>query len=112
MAVALLWLLVLTGVQKLGPNGLTKTLALSSTTSLSWNPMRMGKALGCAGAFTGMLATGNLCLMFVQVSFYQVRMANQIPLTGSRCIGEACTWLGHVAGEALQSHASTPAYSG
>jgi GDP-fucose transporter C1 len=32
----------------------------------------MGPALGCAGAFTGMLATGNLCLMFVQVSFYQV----------------------------------------
>ena len=71
MAVALMWLMVLTGVQMTGKNFVTKLLSLHSP--LSWNPLQMRKALGCAGAFTGMLATGNLCLMFVQVSFYQVQ---------------------------------------
>jgi len=76
MAVALMWLMVLTGVQMTGKNFVTKLLSLQ--TPLSWNPLNMGKALGCAGAFTGMLATGNLCLMFVQVSFYQAAKSQHI----------------------------------
>mmetsp|Transcript_30117 Transcript_30117/g.58875 ORF Transcript_30117/g.58875 Transcript_30117/m.58875 type:complete len:343 (+) Transcript_30117:88-1116(+) len=78
MAVALMWLGVLTVVQVVAPKRLLKLLGLSRTTRLSWNPLRMGNAVGCAGAFTGMLATGNLCLMFVQVSFYQAAKSQHI----------------------------------
>lgn len=71
MAVALVWLAVLSIFQRLGPSSGVNMLGLSGK-HLSWNPVGMSRAVICAGAFTGMLATGNLCLMFVQVSFYQV----------------------------------------
>uniref|UniRef100_A0A7S0YLG0 Sugar phosphate transporter domain-containing protein n=1 Tax=Hemiselmis tepida TaxID=464990 RepID=A0A7S0YLG0_9CRYP len=78
MAVALMWLMVLTVLQAVGPGFICKFLGLSRTKRLDWNPLNMGNAIGCAGAFTGMLATGNLCLMFVQVSFYQAAKSQHI----------------------------------
>lgn len=96
MAVALMWLMVLTGVQMTGRNTVTKVLGLNEP--LSWNPLRMGKAVGCAGAFVGMLATGNLCLMFVQVSFYQVaRPPRAMPAPRRHTVGlprrlRHCEW--------------------
>uniref|UniRef100_A0A6U4TTN3 Sugar phosphate transporter domain-containing protein n=1 Tax=Hemiselmis andersenii TaxID=464988 RepID=A0A6U4TTN3_HEMAN len=78
MAVALMWLMVLTVLQAVGPGFICSFLGLSRTKSLDWNPLHMWNAVGCAGAFTGMLATGNLCLMFVQVSFYQAAKSQHI----------------------------------
>lgn len=84
MIVALFWLGVLTLVQRFGPKPVLKLLNSIDVSDdeknfLSWtNTKEYMSAIGAAGAFVGMLASGNLCLMFVQVSFYQAAKSQHI----------------------------------
>eukprot|EP00960_Hanusia_phi_P072214 767730-Hanusia_phi.AAC.2 len=68
MAVALFWLYALTLLQRHGPRSLNVLLNLEDIPKLEWKVKNVLSAAGVAAAFTAMLASGNLCLMFVQAA--------------------------------------------
>ncbi|EKX53811.1 hypothetical protein GUITHDRAFT_160935 [Guillardia theta CCMP2712] len=78
MAVALFWLYVLSLLQRHGPKSLNVLLNLDDIPKLEWRIKNFLSAAGVAAAFTAMLSSGNLCLMFVQVSFYQAAKSQHI----------------------------------
>ena len=71
MIVALLWLYLITLIQRVKPTWL-EVIGIQATPLLQWDLKSFLSSSGAAGAFMGMLSMGNVCLMFVQVSFYQV----------------------------------------
>jgi hypothetical protein len=71
MIVALIWLYGLTIIQRIQPS-MVKAIGIERTPLLRWDVKSILASSSAAGAFMGMLSTGNVCLMFVQVSFYQV----------------------------------------
>jgi hypothetical protein len=71
MIVALIWLSALSFIQRNSLMSL-EFIGISRAPLLTWTLKSMMASAGAAGAFMGMLSAGNLCLMFVQVSFYQV----------------------------------------
>jgi hypothetical protein len=72
MIIALVWLYALTIAQRLWPSSL-EVIGIHRAQPLSWDLKSILASSGAAGAFMGMLSMGNVCLMFVQVSFYQVK---------------------------------------
>ena len=71
MIVALIWLYGLTIIQRIRPS-MMEIIGIEKSPLLKWDLKSILASSGAAGAFMGMLSTGNVCLMFVQVSFYQV----------------------------------------
>jgi len=86
MVVAVFWLLLLTGVQSLAlkekkpalATAVLRAFGASETEPLRWCTKDILSSAGVAGAFTGMLSAGNMCLLFVQVSFYQAAKSQHI----------------------------------
>ena len=86
MIVAVVWLLLLTGLQGLALGAKNATAAtavirafgVSETTALRWSAKDILSSAGAAGAFTAMLSAGNMCLLFVQISFYQAAKSQHI----------------------------------
>ena len=86
MIVAVFWLLLLSGVQSLALSGKSPAVAtavirsfgVSETKPLRWSSQDILSSAGVAGAFTAMLSAGNMCLLFVQISFYQAAKSQHI----------------------------------
>ena len=84
MVVAIVWLLVLTWVQRLALRKarwaeiIVRVFGVSGKTSLRWEKNEIVASAGAAGAFTAMLSAGNMTLLFVQISFYQAAKSQHI----------------------------------
>mmetsp|Transcript_57717 Transcript_57717/g.151879 ORF Transcript_57717/g.151879 Transcript_57717/m.151879 type:complete len:283 (-) Transcript_57717:667-1515(-) len=77
MVVALFWLKIISLLQSSHPN-LVELIGVPPLPKLEWNTRKMLSCTGASGAFMGMLSTGNACLMFVQISFYQAAKSQHI----------------------------------
>eukprot|EP00802_Teleaulax_amphioxeia_P014376 Tamp_14440.p1 GENE.Tamp_14440~~Tamp_14440.p1 ORF type:complete len:402 (+),score=78.24 Tamp_14440:90-1208(+) len=84
MVVAVGWLQLFTVVQSFAIKGsqpaasFVRLLGMSDKNALRWSAQDILSSWGAAGAFTGMLSAGNLCLLFVQISFYQAAKSQHI----------------------------------
>jgi hypothetical protein len=84
MIVAVAWLQLLTGVQRLSKNGVPwatsviRMFGVNEKEALRWHKDDILASAGVAFAFTAMLSVGNLCLLNVQISFYQAAKSQHI----------------------------------